>query len=119
MASSIIDILKSNYVEGVFHTHVSMIKPRGKYLFSREIFEDFWSIYCNLMCDAKNLGLFGIAEKPQHYYMVVADFDIKIEEKDLDPTLRQKLLKGEGIIDDHVYSEKHIKHVIEIFQPCV
>ena len=116
MASSIIDILKSNYVEGVFHTHVSMIKPRGKYLFSREIFEDFWSIYCNLMCDAKNLGLFGIAEKPQHYYMVVADFDIKIEEKDLDPTLRQKLLKGEGIIDDHVYSEKHIKHVIEIFQ---
>ena len=116
MASSIIEILKSNYVEGVFHTHVSMIKPRGKYLFSREIFEDFWKIYCNLMKDKENMGLFGIAEKPQYYYPVIVDIDIKVQEKDLDTGLKKKLETLEGKIDDHIYSEKHAKQVIEIFQ---
>ena len=116
MASSIIEILKSNYVEGVFHTHVSMIKPRGKYLFSREIFEDFWKIYCNLMKDEKNMGLFGIAEKPQYYYPVIVDIDIKVQEKNLETGLKKKLETLEGKIDDHIYSEKHAKQVIEIFQ---
>ena len=117
MASSILEILKSNYVEGVFHTHVSMIKPRGKFLFSREIFEDFWELYCNLMKISINLGMFGIAEKPQHYYPIVVDIDIKVEEKDLDQELLEKIITiGEGKIDDHIYTEKHVKHVIEIFQ---
>jgi P4 family phage/plasmid primase-like protien len=116
MASTVLEILKSNYVEGVFHTHVSMIKPRGKFLFNREIFEDFWKIYCILMNDDSNLGMFGIAEKPQYYYPVLVDIDIKIPEKEIEPELRKKLQTMEGKIEDHIYAEKHVKQVIEIFQ---
>lgn len=116
MTSSISEILKANYVEGVFHTHVSMIKPKGKFLFNRDVFEPFWQQYCTLMKDDKNAGKFGIAEKPQYHYPVIVDIDIKIPEKELDTDLRKKLEHCEGKIDDHIYTEKQVKHVIEIFQ---
>ena len=99
MLSSIQNILRTTYVEGEFHSHVSMIKPKGRYLFNREYLEKFWDSYCSLMNDDKNLGIFGIAEKQQDYYPVIADIDIKIEEKDLDKNLRQKLLENDDNID--------------------
>jgi phage/plasmid-associated DNA primase len=114
--SSIQNILRENYVDGVIHTHVSMIKPKGKYLFNREVSEKFWDLYCATMNDDKNLGLFGIAESPQHYYPVIADIDIKIAEKDLDMDLRQKLIKNNGIVDDHIYDKGHVRQMIEIIQ---
>lgn len=114
--SSIQNILRENYVDGVIHTHVSMIKPKGKYLFNREVSEKFWDQYCTMMNDDKNLGLFGIAESPQHYYPVIADIDIKIAEKDLDRDLREKLIKNNGIVDDHIYDKGHVRQMIEIIQ---
>ena len=116
MEQTISQILKSNYVDGVFHTHVSMLKPKGKYLFDRKTLENFWDMYCKDMLDEKKFGSYGIAENPQDYYPVIVDIDIKISEKDLDSSLRNKLNTLEGKIDDHIYSEKHITQVIEIFQ---
>ena len=46
MNPSVEQILRENYVDGVFHTHVSMLQPRGKFQFNREKLEDFWNAYC-------------------------------------------------------------------------
>lgn len=116
MESSIAKLLRETYVEGVIHTHVSMIKPKGKYLMSREHIEYLWQIYCNMMKNDDNSGKFGIAETPQHYYPVLGDIDIKIEEKNLSKDIKDKLLKFNGKIDDHLYTEKHVKQIIELFQ---
>ena len=50
------------------------------------------------------------------HFVKVVDIDIKVQEKDLDTGLKKKLETLEGKIDDHIYSEKHAKQVIEIFQ---
>lgn len=116
MDSSISKILGETYVEGIVHTHVSMIKPKGKYLLGREHIENLWNTYCNMMKDENNIGKFGIAETPQFYYPVLGDLDIKIEEKNLPKDIRDKLLKFDGKIEDHLYTEKHVKQIIELFQ---
>lgn len=115
MESSILKILKETYVEGVFHTHVSLCKPKGSYLFNREIFENYWNAHCQLMSDKNNAGKFGIAESPQNLLPVIADIDIKILDKDLDPSLQEKILRYDGDIDDHIYNEKHVIQIIEVY----
>ena len=46
MDPSVEQILRDNYVDGVFHTHVSMVQPKGKFQFNRQNLEDFWDEYC-------------------------------------------------------------------------
>jgi hypothetical protein len=46
MNPTVEQILRDNYVDGVFHTHVSMLQPRGKFQFNREKLELFWDVYC-------------------------------------------------------------------------
>lgn len=96
-------ILRENYVDGVFHTHVSMLQPRGKFQFNREKLEDFWSAYCAKIIDDED-AIVGVAEKPQHYLPVLADIDLKVKETD-DPCL-----------DDHLYTRDQVKQVIDIYQ---
>ena len=115
MESSILKILKETYVEGVFHTHVSLCKPKGSYLFNREIFENFLNIHCQLMSDESNAGKFGIAESPQHVLPVIVDIDIKILDKDLEPSLQEKILRYGKDLEEHIYNKKHIIQIIEIF----
>ena len=53
-------ILKANYNDAVFHTHVSLISPKGKFIFDRQTLEEFWNIYCKyiqLICN-KNFNPF-------------------------------------------------------------
>ena len=54
MNPSVEQILRENYVDGVFHTHVSMLQPRGKFQFNREKLEDFWDVYCNKILEDEN-----------------------------------------------------------------
>ena len=42
MNPSIEEILRNHYVDGTFHTHVSMIQPKGKFQLSRDGLEAFW-----------------------------------------------------------------------------
>ena len=51
MNTTISKFLKKYYVDGVIHTHVSLINPKGKFQFNREAFENFWDIYCNMIKD--------------------------------------------------------------------
>ena len=96
-------ILRENYVDGVFHTHVSMLQPRGKFQFNREKLEDFWSAYCAKIINDED-AIVGVAEKPQHYLPVLADIDLKVKETE-DPWL-----------DEHLYTKVQVKQIIDIYQ---
>lgn len=103
MESSIEQLLRDHYVDGVFHTHVSMIQPKGKFQFDRQGLEDFWTEYSNVL-ETVNNPLIGVAEKPQHYLPVLGDIDIKVREID-------------GIdLGDHLYTDTHTRQVIEVYQ---
>lgn len=41
MENSIEEILRNHYVDGTFHTHVSMIQPKGRFQLSRDGLESF------------------------------------------------------------------------------
>ena len=45
--SSISQILENNRVTGDYHTHVSMIHPKGKFQISKHVTESFWNSYCS------------------------------------------------------------------------
>lgn len=101
MNQSVEQILRDNYVDGVYHTHVSLVQPRGKFLFNRQKLENFWGVYCEKIKDKDTI--LGIAEKPQHYLPVLVDVDIKIK-------------KDEKNKSGHLYTEDQVKQVIEIYQ---
>jgi len=105
MDPTIKKILKANYVDGVFHNYVSLIKPRGKFHFNRETLESFWEIYCNLLKNTEN-PVVGLAEKPQQYLPVIVDIDLKIR----DP--------GEDIKEysEHLYTDEQLEAVVQTYQ---
>jgi P4 family phage/plasmid primase-like protien len=96
-------ILRRYYTDGFFNTHVSMIKPKGKYQFDRQGLEEFFTEYCRVIADDTDT-IVGIAEKPQYYLPVLADIDIKIRE-------------FEGVdLGDCIYSDTHTSQTIEVYQ---
>uniref|UniRef100_A0A6C0H449 SF3 helicase domain-containing protein n=1 Tax=viral metagenome TaxID=1070528 RepID=A0A6C0H449_9ZZZZ len=103
MIPSVEQILRENYVDGVFHTHVSMLQPRGKFQFNREKLECFWEVYCTKILEDED-AIVGVAEKPQHYMPVLADIDLKVKESD------------DIEFAEHLYSETHIKQLIDVYQ---
>lgn len=105
MNSSIETILRENYSTGVYHTHVSLIDPKGKFLFSRQIMEDFWKHYCEEI-EKKNF-VYGLAEKPQQYVPVLVDVDLKIEAADGTDETKP------------IYGSDQVKNVIEIYQQVI
>jgi P4 family phage/plasmid primase-like protien len=103
MDSSVEQILRNNYVDGVFHTHVSMIQPRGKFQFNREKLEEFWKVYTKKIRE-DNDAIIGVAEKPQHYLPVLVDVDLKvIDNEEID-------------FGEHLYNQEHVNNVIEVYQ---
>ena len=103
MNPSVEEILRTRYVDGVFHTHVSMVQPRGKFQFNRQELENFWETYCDRLQDDENCIL-GVAEKPQHYLPILADIDLKLKDTD------------EIEFGDHLYSPEQVQQVIEVYQ---
>lgn len=61
-----------------FHTHVSMIAPKGRYAMDIRALEQFWDLYSR--CVEVGMRDLGLAEKSQEYLPVLVDFDIKIPE---------------------------------------
>ena len=101
---TMINFLKSHYVDDLFHSHVSLIDPKGKFRFGRDNLEKFWDIYCNLIYTDKN-AVVGIAEKVGNHLPILADFDIKIRfTDDIDVSI------------EHLYTEENIRDVIGIYQ---
>lgn len=103
MSASVEQILRNNYMDGTYHTHVSMLKPLGKFYFSNKAREDFWDVYSNRIM-SNPAALLGVAERAQNELPVIVDIDLKI--------------KDDGDIEygDHLYSEKQLNQVIEVYQ---
>ena len=100
--NNLVKYLKNYYSDGIFYSHVSMVKPCGKYLFNREELEKFWSFYTDYIKNPKNK--IGIAERNQNYFPVLVDIDIKVEEDE------------DEIYSEHLYSEDQVKQLIQIYQ---
>ena len=106
MNSSIQELLKKHFVDSedtVWHTHVSMVQPRGKFQFDRNISDEFWDTYC-LNMNSPSIPIVGIAEKPHNYTPVLVDIDIKLKEN-------TKMNYGE-----HLYNDEQVKQVIQAYQ---
>jgi P4 family phage/plasmid primase-like protien len=59
-----------------FHTHVSMVNPKGKFQMNIGAYESFWDAYCNYAQSGAS-GV-GLAEKSQQFLPVLVDVDIKL-----------------------------------------
>lgn len=105
MASIINDILTRNYVDTVFHTHVSLIQPRGKFQFNRETLEEFWNAYLDII---PSNPVLGIAEKAQGDLPILIDIDLKIKDTD-----------SVQLVNDKLYTESQVLDVIEVCQSII
>ena len=76
--TSVSQILENNRVTGDYHTHVSMVHPKGKFQISKHIIESFWNAYCTDILNDEKVE-YGLAEKPQTFIPILVDIDIKIE----------------------------------------
>lgn len=95
-------ILYKRYSESVFHTHVSMIQPRGKFQFTRKELEEFFDTYCDMLENNDN-PIVGVAEKAQEYLPILVDIDIKLIDSGKD-------------YGEHIYDETHVSQVIDTYQ---
>jgi P4 family phage/plasmid primase-like protien len=91
--------------DDVFHSHVSMINPKGKYQLNRNKIDNFWDEYCRIIESTASPNL-GIAEKPQPFLPILVDVDIKVKDTDLE-------------YGEKIYSENHIDQVIHIYQNVI
>lgn len=109
MTPNLQEILKQNIVDDqdvAWHTHVSMVQPRGKFQFSRNNLEIFWNVYSSSI-NSEQIPIIGIAEKPQNHTPVLVDIDLKLEEN-------EKIVYG-----DHLYSTNHVDNIIKIYQDVI
>jgi P4 family phage/plasmid primase-like protien len=97
-------ILENRLTDGVFHTHVSMISPYGKFLFDPNSSRDFWQRYCEVVETTDN-PLLGIAEKPTYYIPVLADIDLKVKEAEYE--------------EENLYTQEDLLNVISIYQSVI
>ena len=66
MNNSIEQILCNHFCdESIYHTHVSMIKPMGKFQFNRQDIETFWDLYLEKIENDPN-PVVGIAKNHKH-----------------------------------------------------
>ena len=105
--TTISEILRNNYTDGnsMFHTHVSLIQPKGSFQLDRHTLENFWEKYCLIIDTDIHVG---IAEKSQHFLPVLVDVDLKI-----DATIFESI--NQEIQREHIYTQEHIIKIIEIY----
>ena len=104
-------ILKTNRVDGMFHSHVSMSKPTGKFAFNRQTLEEFYEHYQSAIRETDEQGnmlhSLSIAEKSQEYLPVLGDIDLKCKNE------------NEGGALSHLYTSKIVKYIIETYQKVI
>ena len=106
MTQTFEDLLRKNFVDSqdtVWHTHVSMVQPRGKFQFNRTELENLWTVYGECV-ETDHGKIMGIAEKPHAYTPVLVDVDLKVKDD-------SKVQYG-----DHLYSENHVVKVVQVYQ---
>lgn len=77
-STTLSDILNHSRTMGNYHTHVSMVHPKGSFNIHRKIIEQFWDAYCTALSEEEEKFVFGIAEKLSLCIPVLVDVDIKV-----------------------------------------
>lgn len=103
MSITVEKILRNNYVDTPFHTHVSMVQPRGKFHINKEQQEMLWDSYIKRLEENPD-AILGIAEKIQPTIPVLVDIDLKIKDE------------GKVNYDEHLYTIKQLHQVVSIYQ---
>lgn len=89
-------------------THVSCVKPRGRYTIGRRDIDALFDLLCSLyQHDPETIS--GLAEMPQEYAMMVADVDIK-RKVDSPNAVPQRLYTDSQISQIIASYQKHMKH---------
>lgn len=109
----------------VHYTHVSCVRPKGRYAFGRSELEGFWELYCDRL--ASNPAMVsGMAEIPQEYSMLVVDGDIKKKIADVlktHPEIKTEVKDGDDVrikyMPIRLYNEEHIGSVIKAYQDVI
>lgn len=111
---SILEILENTKVNGDYHTHVSMVKPMGKFQINKNIMENFWEKYSTSIIDDEKCAL-GIAEKVQSFIPILVDVDIKLpytEDKDVKSLYTEYQL--ESVVRDY---QEVLRNIIHNYEP--
>lgn len=82
-------------------SHVSCIKPRGRFSLGRKDIDGMFDLLCGLVNDDAEM-ISGLAEIPQDYAMMVGDIDIK--------------KKVESLVPTRLYTQEQIELIIETYQ---
>lgn len=109
----------------VHYTHVSCVRPKGRYGFGRNELENFWELYCNRLSQNPDM-ISGMAEIPQEYSMLVVDGDIKKKVTDVlkdHPEIKTEVREGDQTrikyLPIRLYNSEHIKNVIFAYQEII
>lgn len=97
--NALMEILRDCQVHDAWHTHGSMIRPYGKFVFNNNVLESFWSAYN----EALQVGELGITEKSQTYIPVLVDVDLKAQ-------------GNEEEYPEGLYTKETVEKLVEIYQ---
>ena len=103
--SSVDQMLRSHYVDGVWNTHVSVIQPKRSYYVGSNVSDDLWKLYCDAVYK-NEAAVIGLAEKPQQYLPILVDIDLKINEDDCQ----------DWTVEKPPCTDMHITQVVEVYQ---
>jgi P4 family phage/plasmid primase-like protien len=106
MSSAIKKILNSAQTDSRWHTHTSMVPFHGKYMIQRDMTDIFWHEYSKYIYKEQD-PMIGINEVVKPFTPLRVDVDIKVKELD------------DSDLAEHVYSEKHLLGVIQVFQRII
>ena len=102
--------LEQHRVRGkdTFNTHVTMGDNTGKYNFSRNSLDEFWTLY-----DTGEIGKhICIAEKPQHTLPVLGDIDIKVKIETSPTNPIERLRSDQQTLEIIKVYQKVIKEIV-------
>lgn len=104
------------------YTHVSCIRPKGRYVLSRSDLEAFWNLYNQRLQNNPDL-VCGLAEIPQEHAMLVVDADIKKKCVDVakdHPEIKVTYREGDDLKTKYtpirLYTNDHVQKVISAYQ---
>lgn len=98
MSMSLIEMLRNHYTDNDYHTHVSMIQPRGKFQFNRNYINDLFKVYRSY----KNPK--GLAEVNNGQYMpIICDIDLFVRDSEI----------------RNLYTINEVKEVIQVYNDVI
>lgn len=117
MDENISKFLKDKYEKAENHyTHVSLIRPTGRFNIERKDLEEFWEIYCQTLEDDPE-AILGLAEVPQSYFPVLNDTDFKLDYNENKHDLEQPLYTHSQMKKTMTIYQKCLKAIIEDYKP--